>query len=63
MSKNPGTQDEPMMDGATDDMSDSGTSKLDAADLQEAGRDNEITPPNALGTGGLGDNPLGQSTE
>ena len=63
MSKNPGTQDEPMMDGAMEDMSDNGTSKLDAADLQQDGRDGEITPPDTLATGGLGDNPLGDSTE
>jgi len=61
MDKNAGTQDGPIMDGATADMSDSGTSKVDAQDLQEAGRSDEIDPPDALGTGGLGDNPLGRS--
>ncbi len=33
------------MDGATDDMSAPGTSKTEAADLQQAGRDDEIEPP------------------
>lgn len=61
MSTTPGTQDGPIMDGATDDMSDNGTSKVEAQDLQEAGRSEEIHPPDALGTGGLGDNPLGRS--
>ena len=51
------------MDGSTDDMSDSGTSKVDAQDLDEAGRADEINPPDVLGTGGLGDNPLGDSED
>ena len=59
-----GTQDEPVMDGALDDMSDGGTSKTEAQDLHEAGRDNEIQPPDdgsgeSLAVGGLGDDPLG----
>jgi len=61
MSKDPGTQSEPVMDGATDDMSASGTSKSDASDLQQAGRDDEIEPPTALGTGGLQQDPLSNS--
>ncbi len=35
------------MDGANDDMSDNGTSKSEAADLQQAGRDGEIVPPDS----------------
>ena len=38
---------EPVMDGATDDMSGTGTPKVQAADLQQAGRDDEIEPPQA----------------
>jgi len=37
----------PVMDGANDDMSDNGTSKTEAADLQQAGRDDEIQPPDS----------------
>jgi hypothetical protein len=33
------------MDGADDDMSDCGTPKTEASDLQQAGRDDEIEPP------------------
>ena len=61
MSKDPGTQSEPVMDGATDDMSAPGTSKTDASDLQKAGRDSQIEPPDALGTGGLQEDPLSNS--
>jgi len=61
MSKDPGTQSEPIMDGAMDDMSAAGTSKTDASDLQQAGRDEEIEPPDALGTGGLQADPLSNS--
>ena len=63
MTSNNGVQDGPMMDGSTDDMSDSGTSKVEAQELQEAGRADEITPPDTLATGGLGDNPLGDSED
>jgi hypothetical protein len=45
MSKDPGTMNEPVMDGATDDMSDGGTPKAEAADLQQAGHDDEIQKP------------------
>ena len=45
MAKDNGTQDEPVMDGATDDMSDGGTSKVEAADLQQTGNDDEIDDP------------------
>ena len=38
VSKDPGTQSEPVMDGADDDMSDGGTPKTEASDLQQAGR-------------------------
>ena len=61
MTSNGGVQNQPIMDGATEDMSDSGTSKVEAQELQEAGRSDEITPPETLATGGLGDNPLGDS--
>ena len=61
MSKDPGTQSEPIMDGATDDMSASGTSKSDASDLQQAGRDSEIEPPDTLATSGLQADPLSNS--
>lgn len=37
----------PVMDGATDDMSGTGTPKTEAADLQQAGRDDEIVPPDS----------------
>lgn len=62
MSDSPADHGGPVMDGATEDMSEGGSSKLEAADLLEAGRSVEITPPDSLATGGLGDNPLGQST-
>jgi len=52
---------EPVMDGATDDMSDSGTPKTEAADLQQAGRDDEIVPPDTLATDGLQEDPLANS--
>jgi len=45
MSKDPGTQNEPVMDGATDDMSEPGTPKTEASQLQQEGRDDEIDPP------------------
>ena len=53
----------PVMDGATDDMSDSGTSKTEAQDLEEAGRLDEIEPPDRVSDapGGLGDDPEGKT--
>lgn len=39
------TQSKPVLDGADQDFSDGGTSKLEAMDLKEAGRDDEIKPP------------------
>lgn len=61
MSNDPGELSEPVMDGSNDDMSAGGTSKNDASDLQQAGRDTEITPPGSLGTGGLQEDPLANS--
>jgi len=45
MSKDPAELSEPVMDGATDDMSVGGTGRSEAADLQQAGRDDEIELP------------------
>jgi len=58
-----GVQDEPVMDGALADMSDSGTSKTEAQDLEEAGRLDEIEPPDRVSDapGGLGDDPEGKT--
>ena len=59
----PSTQGGPVMDGATDDMSDSGTSKTEAQDLDEAGRGDEIQPPDrdSSAPGGVGDDPEGET--
>jgi len=53
----------PVMDGATDDMSGAGTPKSEAADLQQAGRDDEIVPPDGLAEAGLEDDPLSNSRD
>lgn len=55
-----GTQNEPVMDGALDDMSDSGTPKTEAQDLAEEGRLDEVTPPDtgSLADTGLADGPV-----
>ena len=59
----PAAQGGPVMDGATDDMSDSGTPKTEAQDLEEAGRGDEIEPPDRVSDapGGLGDDPEGDT--
>lgn len=41
----------PVMDGATDDLSDSGTPNAEASDLMAAGRDDEIDPPDTAEQG------------
>lgn len=56
------TQDEPVMDGAMQDMSDGSTSKVEAQELDLAGRSDEIEPPEPASDapGGLGDDPEGK---
>ena len=51
------------MDGANDDMSDNGTSKTEAQDLMDDGRDDEITPHDttSAATAGLQEDPLANS--
>ena len=41
----PRFQTKPVLDGAEEDFSDGGSSKVEAIDLHEAGRDDEIVPP------------------
>ena len=41
----PRFQTKPVLDGAEEDVSDGGSSKVEAIDLHEAGRDDEIVPP------------------
>ena len=53
----------PVMDGANDDMSGTGTPKAEAADLQQAGRDDEIEPPDGLAEAGLEVDPLANSLD
>lgn len=52
------TMNEPVMDGANDDMSDGGTSKTEAQDLMEAGKGDEIRPPDSAAVPGLEEDPL-----
>ena len=53
------TPGEPVMDGALDDMSDDGTSRAEANDLVEEGREDEITVDPGLATGSLEDDSRG----